>query len=461
MSDSKHVLIDSHAHICYRDYTGDFDEMLKRAEDDGVAAVLVVGTDMESSRKSVELADKYPQLYAAVGIHPHDADRVTDKYYEVIHTLAQSGPKVVAIGEIGLDFYRGSAPRDVQEVVFRRFLRMAGELDKPVIIHNRDAHDRVMTILREEGVRRGVLHSLSINAVMAAEAVAMGLHISIPGTTASPSNGALRDVVRAVTVDRIILESDCPCLTPVSHRYKRNEPALVRLAAEKVAEVKRLTLDDVARITTKNVRDLFGIRLWDQSTKIAYSIRNSLYLNITNRCSNRCIFCPKFDEFTVKGHNLLLESEPSFEEVMAAVGEPEEIDEVVFCGYGESLIRLDLVRQVASELKRRGYRIRINTDGQANLVHGRDILPELAGLVDSISVSLNASDAATYKRLCNTPFGEDGFAGVCDFIREATVYIPQVIASAVTVPGADVAACQRLAESLGAEFRVREYTEVG
>ncbi|HXE95288.1 MAG TPA: TatD family hydrolase [Dongiaceae bacterium] len=461
MPQQKPVLIDSHAHIYYRDFAGDFDDMLKRAEDNGVAAILVVGTDIESSRESVELAEKYPQLYAAVGIHPHDAARVTDACSDVIRTLAVSSNKVVAIGEIGLDFYRDRSPRDEQEHVFRSFLRIAAELDKPVIIHDRDAHDRVMAILREEAVRKGVLHCFSGDAEMAREAAALGFHISIPGTITYPGNQSLRDVVRSVSIDRMLVETDCPYLTPVPHRGKRNEPAYVRLAAEKLAEVKGLTLDDVARITTKNAGDLFGITLWDQSTKIAYKIRNSLYLNITNRCSNRCTFCPKFDDFTVKGHNLMLNSEPSFEEVMAAIGHPSEIDEVVFCGFGEPLLRLDLVKQVAGELKRRGYSIRINTDGQANQVHGRDILPELAGLVDSISVSLNAPDASTYSRLCNTPYGDAGFSSVCSFIRAATAHIPQVIASAVTVPGVDIEACRMLAEELGAEFRVREYTEVG
>jgi TatD DNase family protein len=409
----------------------------------------------------VELAEKYPQLYAAVGIHPHDAGRVTDACYEIIRNLALSSAKIVAIGEIGLDFYRDRSPREAQESVFRAFLHMANELDKPVIVHDRDAHQRVLNCLREEGTQRGVLHCFSGDAAMASEAIAMGLYISIPGTITYPANEALREVVRAVSIDRMLVETDCPYLAPVPFRGKRNEPAYVRLAAERVAEVKGLSLEDVARITTKNVRDLFGIRLWDQSTKIAYKIRNSLYLNITNRCSNRCSFCAKFDDFTVKGHNLLLDGEPSFAEIMAAVGQPQGIDEVVFCGYGEPLIRLDLVKQVASELKGRGYPIRINTDGQANLVHGRNILPELAGLVDSVSVSLNAPDAATYGQICNTPFGAAGFEAVCTFIQEAQQFIPQVVASAVTVPGIDIEACRRLAESLGAEFRAREYAEVG
>jgi TatD DNase family protein len=458
---SEITLIDSHAHIYYRDYADDFDEMLQRAADAGIGAILIVGTDVASSRQSVELAEQYPQLYASVGIHPHDAGGVTEADYEAIRELALASQKVVAIGEIGLDFYRDRSPRDVQEAVFRRFLRLAAELDKPVIIHDRDAHERVMSILAEEKATRGVLHCFSGDSAMAAQAVAMGFHISIPGTVTYPANEALRDVVRSVSIDRMLVETDCPYLTPVPHRGKRNEPAFVRLAAERVAEVKGLSLADVARITTKNCRDLFGIRLWDRSFRIAYLIRNSLYLNITNRCSNRCSFCAKFNDFTVKGHNLLLDAEPSFEEVMAAIGETSGVDEVVFCGYGEPLIRLDLVKQVAAELKRRGVRIRINTDGQANLVHGRNILPELAGLVDSISVSLNAPDAATYLRLCNTPYGEAGFTAVCDFIREAVRHIPEVTASAVTVPGVDLETCRRLAESLGARFRIREYAEVG
>ena len=459
----KAVLIDSHAHMYYPDYEADFAETLQRASDAGVASIVVVGVDLDTSRRSVELAEKYPQIYAAVGIHPHDARLVTEEWYDVIRELALSSSKVVAIGETGLDFYRDRSPRDVQEEVFRNQLRLARELKKPVIIHDRDAHRQTLDCLREENVSRGVLHCFSGDADMAAEVIDMGLYISIPGTITYPGNELLRQVVRSVSIDRMLVETDCPYLTPIPYRGKRNEPSYTRLAAEKIAEVKGLSFDDVARITTKNVRDLFSIELWDQTSRIAYRIRNSLYLNITNRCSNRCSFCPKYDEdFTVKGHNLLLEEEPSFEDIMAAIGNPEsEIDEMVFCGYGESLIRLDLLKTAAAALKQRGFRVRVNTDGQANLVHGRDILPELAGLVDCISVSLNAPDAETYVKLCRTPFGAAGFEGICDFIRKASRYIPLVVASAVTIPGVDIKACRILAESLGAQFRERPYSEVG
>ena len=190
----------------------------------------------------------------------------------------------------------------------------------------------------------------------------------------------------------------------------------------------------------------------------AYPIGNSLYLNVTNRCSNECSFCIKFNSRTFLENELFLDTEPSFDDVMAAIAEFSDFDEVVFCGYGESLLRLDLVRQVAEAIKQRYCTcVRINTDGQANLVYGRNIIPELAGIVDCISVSLNAHDAATYMRLCHSPFGEAGFAGVCDFIRLATAEIPEVIASIVRLPSLDVDACKALALSLGASFRVRSY----
>ncbi|HJV34582.1 TatD family hydrolase [Geomonas sp.] len=456
-------LIDSHAHVYGEEYAADFPQVLERAREAGVTTMVAVGADLESSRQALELAEAHPHIYCTVGIHPHDAEGATEESYQAIREMALSSSKVVAIGEIGLDFYRDRSPRPAQEEVFRRFIRLARELSLPLVIHDRDAHDRIMAILREEKAQEvgGVLHCFSGDLAMAQECIEMGFVISIPGTVTYPSNEALRDVVRGVKVEHLLVETDCPYLTPVPHRGKRNEPAFVRLTAERVAELKGLSLEDIGRITSLNTRTIFRIPQPEEHSTIAYMIRNSLYLNITNRCSNRCTFCPKFDDFIVKGHELKLSHEPVFAEVIAAIDTKSDFSEVVFCGYGEPLARLDLVKEVAAELKRRGLKVRVNTDGQANLLHGRNILPELAGLVDVISVSLNAADPDTYQRLCNTPFGADGFRGVCDFLREAGKHIPKVVASAVTVPDLDVEKVKSLAEELGVEFREREYAEVG
>jgi TatD DNase family protein len=463
LMDDKPYLIDTHAHIDSHEFSTDFDSMLKRAADAGVAKIIAVGADMESSKAACALAAAHENIYCSVGIHPHDAARVTDKCYDLILQLAAENPKVVAIGEIGLDFFRNRSPHGIQERVFRHFIRLARQVSLPIIIHDRDAHSQVMNILQEESAADigGVLHCFSGDLQMARECVAMGFFISIPGTITFPGSEQLREVVRGIKIENLLLETDCPYLTPIPHRGKRNEPAHVRIVAEKVAELKGLSLEDVSRVTSLNAQRLFGIDHMEQSAQIAYRIRNSLYLNITNRCSNRCSFCAKFSDFTVKGHYLKLDHEPSFTEVMTAIGDPAPFDEIVFCGYGEPMLRLDLIKEVAAELKKKGCRVRINTDGQANLVYGRNVLPELEGLIDCISVSLNAADADTYDKLCRTPFGKAGFAGVCTFLQEAKKYIPRVVASAVTVPGLDIEAVRTLAQSLDVEFRERGYAEVG
>jgi TatD DNase family protein len=456
-------LVDSHAHLDSKPYAADLDAVIERALDNGVGHILTVGCDLESSRASVDLALRYDNVYASIGIHPHDASTVSNALVDELARMIEAVDKVVAVGETGLDFYRDRSPRDLQEAAFRSHIQLAKATGKPLIIHDRDAHDDVVRIMQEEnaGDAGGVLHCFSGDLDMARKCVAMGFYISFAGPLTYPKNDALRNIARTLPIDVMLVETDSPYLAPQNWRGKRCEPAYIRSTAEKLAEVKGLTLEDVARITSLNAWRLFGIGEVDQSTRIAYVIRNSLYLNITNRCTNSCTFCAKFRDFTVKGHQLCLEREPSVDEVLAAIGDPSSYDEVVFCGYGEPLLRLDLVKQVAGYLKQKKITVRINTDGQANLVHGRNVLPELAGLVDAISVSLNAPDAATYQKICRSEFGERGYAALKEFLVEARQHIPSVTATAVALPGIDIDACRRVADQLHVEFRERVYNEVG
>ena len=457
------LLVDSHAHLDAKHFTSDLDAVIERAAGNGVGHILTVGCDLESSRASVDLALRYPNIYASVGIHPHDASTVNDNVIDELTRMIESVDKVVAVGETGLDFFRDHSPRDQQRASFRRHIQLAKETGKPLIIHDREAHDEVIQIMQEEKAAEigGVLHCFSGDLAMARKCVEMGFYISFAGPLTYPKNDALRTIAQALPIDVMLVETDSPYLSPQGWRGKRCEPAYVRTTAEKLAEVKGLTLEDVARITSLNAWRLFGIGNVDQSTRIAYVIRNSLYLNITNRCTNSCTFCAKFSDFTVKGHQLCLEREPSVEDVMSAIGDPSSYDEVVFCGYGEPLLRLDLVKEVASFLKQKNITVRINTDGQANLVHNRNILPELAGLVDSISVSLNAPDAETYQKICCSEFGEQGYDALKEFLVEAKQHIPSVTATAVTLPGIDINACRKVADELQVEFRERIYNEVG
>jgi TatD DNase family protein len=456
------MLIDTHAHLEMREFNDDREEVIKRAREAGIEYIITIGTTIESSRDAVLLADKYDFIYAAIGIHPHEVKDILHPTYEILRHFAQH-KKVVAYGEIGLDYHYENSPRTDQKRKFRDMLREARELDLPVIVHDRDAHEDTLQILSEEWSPDigGVLHCFSGDAAMAKRAIEMGFSISVAGPVTFPNAESLREVVKQIPIEHLLIETDSPYLAPQPVRGKRNEPAFVRHTAEAVAYLKGLSADDVARITSFNAMQLFGIGRLPESGKITYPIRNSLYLNITNRCTAACTFCVRYHTDFVKGHNLRLGEEPTVDQLLKEIGDPTRYAEIVFCGYGEPLLRLDMVKAVAAAVKQRGGRVRIDTNGHGNLVHKRNILPELAGLVDAISVSLNAQNAEAYFRISQPKFGVETYEAVKDFIREAKKYIPDVTATVVSAPGIDIEACRSIAEELGARFRVREYNVVG
>lgn len=463
--------IDTHAHLDSADFAPDRNEVIARAREAGVAKIITVGCWSRDAGFDplIEVVSWYDFIYAALGVHPHDAKDVVDEApWELIRKLSlQKNSRVVAVGETGLDYHYDKSPREAQKEVFKKQLSLARELNLPVIVHTREAEDDTVEIMKQGGVNEtgGVLHCFSGSKGLADEALKMGFYLSFTGVISFPKAEALREVVKATPIENMLIETDCPYLAPVPHRGKRNEPAFIMETARAIAGIKGLSVEDVARITSMNAEDLFGLGAKNakREVKIAYPIRDSLYLNITNRCSNYCTFCAKFKSYTVKGHYLRLNEEPTVEEIIAATGpDPEDkYKEIVFCGFGEPLIRLDVVKQVGMYLKRRGCRIRIDTDGLANLVHKRNVLPELM-FVDSISVSLNAPDSETYQKLIKTPFGDNAYPAVLYFLREAKKHIAKVVASVVAVPGLDVEACRKVAEDdIGVGFRVREYNTVG
>jgi TatD DNase family protein len=456
------MLIDTHAHLEMREFNDDRDEVIKRAREAGVEYIVTIGTTVESSRDAVMLADKYDFIYAAVGIHPHEVKDILHPAYDILRRFA-SHKKVVAYGEIGLDYHYEHSPRADQKRKFRDMLREARMLELPVIVHDRDAHEDTLQILSEEWSPElgGVLHCYSGDLAMATRAIEMGFSLSIAGPVTFPKAEALRDVVRQVPIEHLLIETDAPYLAPQLMRGRRNEPAFVRHTAEAIAKIKGLSFDDVARITTYNAMQLFGIGAMPEQGRITYPIRNSLYLNITNRCSAACTFCVRYHTDFVKGHNLRLAEEPAADLLIKEIGDPTRYAEVVFCGYGEPLLRLDVVKAVAAEVKQRKGRVRIDTNGHANLINKRNVLPELSGLVDAVSVSLNAQNAELYNRISQPKFGIAAYDAVKEFIREAVKYIPDVTATVVALPGVDVEACRKIAEELGAKFRLREYNVVG
>ena len=256
------MLIDSHAHIQGKDYADEREAIIARACQAGVEKIIAVGGagDMTSNAEAVALAESFPNIYATVGMHPHDAKDVGAKDLAKLKELA-AHPKVVAVGETGLDYYYSHSPHDVQRRVFGQFIQMARETDLPIVVHERDAAQEAAELLRSEGSGklRGVIHCFTGNYEAACAYLDLGFYLSFTGIITFKNAGPLRDVVRKVPLERMLVETDSPFLTPVPHRGKRNEPAYVRFVAETIAEIKGMALEEVAQRTTRNVQDLFKI----------------------------------------------------------------------------------------------------------------------------------------------------------------------------------------------------------
>lgn len=252
------MITDTHAHVFWQSFDEDREEVLDRARSAGVERIVVVGTDVESSRAAFELCDGREGLYPTAGIHPHDADGADAASLEAIESLCRR-EECVAVGETGMDLFKEYAPRQDQSLSFRWHLELARELDKPVVIHCRDAHRETVEALREVPGVRGVMHCYTMGPDELAPYLDAGLHVSFSGVVTYPRNDANRAAAAAVPSDRLLVETDCPFLAPQGRRGERNEPAHVALVLEAVAEVRGEDPDELARRTSANAAALFGL----------------------------------------------------------------------------------------------------------------------------------------------------------------------------------------------------------
>jgi TatD DNase family protein len=258
------MFIDTHTHLDDARYDGDREAMIARAREAGLDAFVTIGCDLTSSRAAVSLAEQHPFVYATVGVHPHEVRHIQDDWYDELRRLA-SHHKVVGYGEIGLDYHYNHSPPTEQRNRFREQICLARELGLPIVIHTREAQEDTIAILREEkaGEVGGVFHCFSGDAWLAKDALDLGFYLSFSGVITFHNAGMLREIARTVPMDRMLIETDCPYLTPVPHRGKRNEPAYVRLVAEQLVTVKSgpspVTLADIAEATSRNARRLFNL----------------------------------------------------------------------------------------------------------------------------------------------------------------------------------------------------------
>ncbi|SET23318.1 TatD DNase family protein [Natronincola peptidivorans] len=255
------MLFDSHAHLDDSRFDKDRDEILKRAKENGVEFILNPGADLNTSIKAVNLAEKYSMMYAAVGVHPHDVKDMDEDTVTIIKSFTNK-EKVVAIGEIGLDFHYDHSPREDQRKWFRRQIQLAQEVKLPIIVHDREAHGEVFDILEEykAGELGCVMHCYSGSVELAKEYIKRGIYISLAGPITFKNAKKTYEVAKEIPLEWLLIETDCPYLAPVPYRGKRNEPAYVRHVAETIAEAKGISFEKVAQQTKENTKKLFHIQ---------------------------------------------------------------------------------------------------------------------------------------------------------------------------------------------------------
>ncbi|MCY7681077.1 TatD family hydrolase [Bacillus pumilus] len=254
------MLFDTHAHLNAEQYNEDLEQVIERAKSEKVEKIVVVGFDRPTITRAMELIEEYDFIYAAVGWHPVDAIDMTDEDLLWIKELSQH-EKVVAIGEMGLDYYWDKSPKDVQKEVFRRQIALAKEVNLPIIIHNRDATEDVVTTLKEEGAAEvgGIMHCFTGSLEIAKACMDMNFYISFGGPVTFKNAKKPKEVVKDIPSDRLLIETDCPYLTPAPFRGKRNEPSYVKYIAEQIAELREISFEELAELTTKNAKKVFGI----------------------------------------------------------------------------------------------------------------------------------------------------------------------------------------------------------
>lgn len=466
-------MIDSHAHLTSSQFEPDRHEVLQRARDAGVSFIINPATDLDDSRRAVELAERYPEVFACVGIHPHEAAKAAEGALPAIEDLSRH-PNVVAIGEIGLDFHYDFSPRDVQKEIFRRQLDIACRRDLPVVIHTRESLRDTIDIVKEYIVRypawrmksadplgrhpspKGVFHCFPGTVEEAENVIGLGFALSFPGILTFKNARSAVEVASKISLEHFLLETDSPYMAPVPHRGERNEPRHVVKVAEKLATLQHLSLQDVVRTTNYTAFKVFRVGAPGEP-RITYTLRDALYVNLTIRCNADCVFCDRKGDAIIKGHNLKIEREPSTEEVVCDIGDPTRYSEIVFCGYGEPTIRLDTLKEVARWVKAKGGKTRLNTDGHGNTINRRNIVPELAGVIDAVSISLNSPDPKQYGELMRLD-GKKFFTAMVDFARECVRSLPRTVMTVVDLDDVNMERARRLVEEdIGAEFQIRPY----
>lgn len=447
------LLFDTHCHLHFDRFGNDLEAVIQRASDQGVKGILIPSVDLESSRLSSGIAHRFG-LWSAAGFHPNHLENATEESFKEVARLSLL-PQAAAVGETGLDYHRRVCPGKTQRRWFSRHIRLASDLGMPLAVHSRGAEEDVLDQLPEAPSFPVILHSWEGSRESTEMAVERGFFFGVTGAvTYRKSRPAA--LLNLLPRDRVLVETDAPFLPPEPRRGERNEPGFSPLTAGRIAREWGLSRGETLDILWGNALRALGLQPGNRRTHLVYPMGDNLYVNLTGMCSSSCVFCIRERCDGIRGYYLRHGSEPSRKSVLDSLeaADPGSFREVVFCGYGEPTMRPGLLIEAADLVSAAGGKSRLNTNGLCLHHMTPDETRTMLGRFGRVSVSLNASGAAEYERICPNRCS-DGWENLMAFIRLVTAMKIPAMLTAVAGSGADIPRVQALAERIGLPLRIR------
>ena len=446
-------MFDTHCHLCDERFVSDLDRVLSTAEKAGVTGFLVPGISTESSLRAAFLSETRTGVFAAAGIHPNEFNPESpDNPDDITEILLR--PRVIAVGETGLDLYRDRVPAGLQIKLFEEHIRMAETFGLTLIVHSRSAEREVLDVLGDDVAVPVIMHCYTGPDDIAREAAERGYYIGFAGPLTFRRNLRLRELAGSLPADSILIETDAPYLSPEPVRGRRNEPSNVKYIADAISDIWGSDPEETDRILMRNSMNALQLGS-SRRTDLVYRLHGNIYMNITDRCDNQCRFCIKERADGIGGYYLKHHGEPDEERLKSIVGilRPHMEEELVFCGYGEPTMRPELLSKLAASASDRGFSVRLNTNGTSLTRMSAEETVELLKAFDTVSVSLNACCREEYNSICR-PKNENTWDRLMEFI-ELAERVVSVRLTAVRYPGVNMKSIAGLAKRLNLPFRIR------
>ncbi len=449
---------DSHCHLHFNHFEEDLSSVVEDSRNAGISHIMIPSIDLETAEISANIAEKY-NLYSAAAFHPEHLpeERVEESEWLSLKRVLLR-PRTIAVGETGLDYHHQTYSPEKQHLWFRRHIQFAEATGYPLIVHSRGAEEEVLRQLPESLSVPVILHCWGGDTSLTENAVSRGFYIGVDGPLTYRKNRKLRDLIRLIPREKLLVETDSPFLPPEPFRGKRNEPAFCRSIVIQIRELWNtdLSIEKTSYILWENAMRAYGLHPDNRRADIVYRYGDSLYVNLTSRCQNSCSFCIRKSADGLGGYNLKHLHDPAENLVLSTIEAfpIEEFTELVFCGFGEPTLRDGLLVRSAKAARARGVKTRLNTNGLCTSFLDSQQVIDILQCFDSVSISLNASGAKEYNRVSPSTV-TDSWEHLMKFIKlvKRTSINSQV--SAVRNSGADLQRVQALAERLQMPLRIR------